>query len=236
MKVVFDHSQDEAGNIRTFYFKPERPVQFTAGQFASWTLKHDNPDSRGTNRWFTISSSPTYEFVTITTRYAGDDKSSSFKKALFALKPGDEMLMSDPMGDFVLPKFIQTPLIFVAGGIGITPFHSILEWLAATDETRPIKMLYGVNSEDEILFQDTFDKAGLHVTVAVSEPTDAWGGERGRLTADLILGLEQPSSDTLVYVSGPEPMVESLQKDLVKAGLQKHQFVGDFFPNYSKDY
>jgi ferredoxin-NADP reductase len=74
------------------------------------------------------------------------------------------------------------------------------------------------------------------VTVAVSEPTDAWGGERGRLTADLILGLEQPSSDTLVYVSGPEPMVESLQKDLVKAGLQKHQFVGDFFPNYSKDY
>lgn len=236
MKVVFDHSKDEAEHIRTFYFKPERPVQFTAGQFAEWTLKHSDPDNRGTKRWFTISSSPTDEFVTITTKYAGDDKSSSFKKALFRLEAGDEMLMSDPMGDFVLPKLIQTPLVFVAGGIGITPFHSILSWLASTSEERPIRMLYGVNSEDEIIFQETFDKASQHATIVVDDASPAWGGERGRLTAELILGLEKPSDDTLIYVSGPEPMVEALQKDLLKAGLSKSQFVGDFFPNYSQNY
>lgn len=232
MRVVFDHSVEEAANIRTFFFKPERAVHFTAGQFAEWTLKHPKPDKRSVKRWFTISSSPTEEFVAITTKFAGEDKSSSFKKALFGLMPGDEVLMSDPMGDFVLPKFIQTPLVFVAAGIGITPFHSILEWLANTGEQRPIKLLYGVHSEDEILFQETFDKAGIHATIIVSNPSPAWGGERGHLSAELILGLEKPSEDTLVYVSGPEPLVEKLEKDLKRAGLKKHQFVGDFFPNY----
>ncbi len=235
MKVVLDHTKDEAGNIRTFFFKPERPVQYTAGQFAEWTLQHPNPDKRGIKRWFTISSSPSGEFVTITTKHAAD-KVSSFKRALFKLEPGDEMLMSDPMGDFVLPKLIQTPLVFVAGGIGITPFHSILEWLADVKEERPIKLLYGVNTEDEIIFQDTFSRVGISPTIIVNEPEAAWGGERGRLSADLIMGLGKPGEDALVYVSGPEPMVEMLEKDLKKAGLKKSQFVGDFFPNYSENY
>ena len=141
--------------------------------------------------------------------------------------------MSEPMGDFVLPKLVQTPLIFVAGGIGITPFHCILEWLNATGEKRPIKLLYAVRVEDEIIFEETFDKASMKPTYIVSEPSDAWGGERGQLSAELILGLEKPDENTLVYVSGPELLVEKLETELKKAGLPKDQFVGDFFPNYT---
>lgn len=235
MKVTLDHTHDEADNIRTFFFKPEKPVHYTAGQFAEWRLEHPHADNRSVKRWFTISSSPTSEFVSITTKRAAEH-GSSFKKALFTLKPGDEVHMSDPMGDFVLPKLIQTPLVFVAGGIGITPFHSILGWLADTKEERPVKLLYGVSAEDEIIFQDTFAKAGVHATIVVSDPEPAWGGERGRLTAELILGLEKPSEDTLIYVSGPEPMVETLEKDLKKAGIKKSQLVLDLFPNYDVNY
>ena len=233
MKVVLDHIRDEAANIRTFYFRPERPIQYTAGQFTELTVPHKRPDKRGIKRWYTLSSSPTDDLLTITTKYAGDDKSSSFKKALFGLKPAAELDMAEPMGDFVLPKLIQTPLVFVAGGIGITPFHSILAWLTATKEQRPIKLLYGVRSEDEIIFQETFRKGGIEPTIIVSEPSEAWGGERGHISAELILDLAKPSEDALVYVSGPEPMVEALEKDLRKAGLRKDQFVGDFFPNYT---
>jgi ferredoxin-NADP reductase len=233
MQVTFERAEAEADNIKTFYFRPEKPVHYTAGQYTELTLPHKNPDKRGLKRWFTLSSSPTDELLTITTKYAGDDKSSSFKKALFKLKPGTELHMAEPMGDFVLPKLIQTPLVFVAGGIGITPFHSILSWLSETHESRPIKLLYGVRTEEEIVFQDTLHKAHVEPIIIVSEPSPAWGGERGRLSAELVLGLEKPSEDTLVYVSGPEPMVESLEKDLEKAGLKKHQFVGDFFPNYT---
>jgi glycine betaine catabolism B len=231
MKVTLDHSVAEAGNIRTFYFKPERPMQYTAGQYTELTVPHAHPDERGTKHWFTLSSSPLEEFLTITTKYAGDT-SSSFKKALFHLPDGSELDMVDAMGDFVLPKLVQTPLIFVAGGIGITPFHSMLEWLYETMEDRPIKLLYGVRTEDEIIFQETFKKARVEPTVVVSEPSDAWGGERGRIDAELILGLEKPSEDTLIYVSGPEPMVEALEKDLKSHGVKKEQLVLDFFPNY----
>ena len=232
MKAIFDHSRAEASNIRTFYFKPERPVHYTAGQYTELHLPHKNPDNRGTKRWFTLSSSPGDEFLTITTKYAGDGKSSSFKKTLFGLKPGTTVDMADPMGDFVLPKLIQTPLVFVAGGIGITPFHSILEWLNDTLEERPIRLIYGVRTEDEIIFQETFDKIGIEPTIVVDEPSDPWGGERGRITAELILGLEKPSEDTLIYVSGPEPMVQGLARDLHTAGVAKSQIVSDEFPNY----
>lgn len=232
MKVTFDHSETEAENIRTFYFKPERSVHYTAGQYTELHVSHAHPDDRGDKRWFTLSSSPEDELLSITTKYAGDDKSSSFKRALFKLEPGTELDAADPMGDFVLPKIIQTPLIFVAGGIGITPFHSMLKWLADTAEERPIKLLYGVRSEDEIVFQETFRAAGVEPTIVVGEPSDSWGGEQGRLTAELILGLEKPSDDALIYLSGPEPMVQSLAKDLHKAGWPKNQLVTDEFPNY----
>jgi glycine betaine catabolism B len=232
MKAVFDHSREEAPNIRTFFFRPEKPVHYTSGQFAEWTLKHPDYDDRGVKRWFTISSSPIDELVSLTTKY-NKERSSSFKTALFKLMPGDEILMSDPMGDFVLPKLMQTPMVFVAGGIGITPFHSMFEWLAANHEERPIKFIYGVHTEDEIVFQDTFEKAGVTPSIVVSEPEDSWGGERGRLSSELILGLGQPTEDTLIYLSGPEPMVEKLAKDLKRAGIRPHQLVVDAFPNYS---
>lgn len=231
VSVTLDHFHDEAANIRSFFFRPERPLQYTAGQYTELTLPHNNADQRGQKRWFTLSSSPTDELLSITTKHA-DENGSSFKRALFQLEPGKQLKMADPMGDFVLPKIIQTPLIFVAGGIGLTPFHSMLEWLSSTKEERPIKVLYGVRNEDEIIFQETFDKARLKPTIVVSEPSAAWGGERGHLSAELILGLEQPADDSLVYLSGPEPMVQKLAKDLHKQGLAKHQIVTDEFPNY----
>lgn len=233
MRATFIKSDPLTSAIRTFWFKPEKQFRYTAGQFTEMRLQHDNPDERGDTRWFTLSSAPTDELVSITTRYAGDDASSSFKKTLFALEPGTEVDIAEAMGDFVLPKLAQTPLIFVAGGIGLTPFHSMFAWLIDTGEQRNIRFLYAVNTENDIIFQDTFDKAGIHATIVVSNPSASWGGERGRLTADMILGLEKPTDDTLIYISGPEQMVEALQKDLGARGVSKRQLVGDFFPGYA---
>lgn len=233
MIATFHKAHDRSNDITTFSFRPHAPLHYTAGQFVELTVKHEKPDSRGQKRWFTISSSPKNEFINITTRMA-DEKSSSFKKALWKLKPGDEVTISDPMGDFVMPKLNQTPLLFVAGGIGITPFMSMFEWIIDSGEERPIKLLHGVRTEEDIIFQDTINKSKIHATIAVSEPSSAWGGERGRLTAEMILGLEKPDDNTLIYVSGPEPMVEALEKDLKKAGIKSSQLVLDFFPNYQE--
>lgn len=232
MQVVFDHRNDEAKDITTFYFRPETTLKYTAGQFIELTLPHTHSDKRGQKRWFTLSSSPTEPLLSITTKFTADGDGSTFKQALRRLQPGDKLTMSEAMGDFVLPKLLQTPLVFVASGIGITPFHSIISWLSATNEQRPITMLYAVNSEDEIIFQETLAKAHQHVTLVVNAPSAAWGGEQGPLTPELVMGIAQPSEESLVYVSGPEPTVEKLSNNLLHLGLKKHQLVLDLFPNY----
>lgn len=232
MRARLVKTVSEAENIKSFYFEPERPLQYTAGQFAEWKLPHDYPDKRGQKRWFTISSSPIDKHISLTTKF--NPEGSSFKRALRGLKPGDEIIVSEAMGDFVLPKLIQTPLVFVAGGIGITPFHSIFNWLSATGEQRPIHFIYGVNTEEEIIFQDSFAKLGVHPVIVVNKPSSAWGGEHGQLSAELVLGIAKPNQEALIYVSGPEPMVENLQKQFRAAGLKSNQFVGDFFPNYKE--
>lgn len=231
MKVTFDHAEDEAANITTFFFKPEKLFRYTAGQFTELHIPDAHHDNRGSKRWFTLSSSPTDELLSITTKFASQS-GSTFKNRLRELQPGTVVDMAEAMGDFVLPKLIQTPLVFVAGGIGVTPFHSIFAWLAASGEERPINFIYAVASEDEIIFQSTFEKAGQHATIVVSNPSPAWGGERGRVTAEMITGLKAIGDDSLIYISGPEGMVETLQKDLRAAGVKKSQLVGDFFPGY----
>lgn len=231
MKAHLHHIDEITNNIKTFWFEVSQPAQWTPGQFTELSLKHGQPDDRGIKRWFTISSSPTDGMMSITTRYAGDN-GSTFKRALFSAEPGQEVDLAEPMGDFVLPKLIQTPLLFVAGGIGITPFHSMFRWLASTGEVRDIRFIHAVRTEDDIIFQEDANAAGVDTTIVVSEPSDSWGGERGRVSAETILGIDKPSDDTLIYLSGPEPMLEALERDLETHGVDKKQLVTDFFPGY----
>ena len=230
MKVTFEKAERLAPTIETFWFKPEKPVDYVPGQFIELYLPHKQVDERGEKHWFTLSSSPTDKLLAITTKFA--ERSSSFKGAMRALEPGTVVDMAEPMGDFVLPKDASIPLVFVAGGMGITPFHSMFKWLAETDQTRNIKFIYAVRSEDDIIFQDTYDKAGIHATIIVHEPSDAWGGERGIITGEKILKLSEASEDSLIYLTGPEPMIESLQDQLLALKVPKRRLVTDFFPNY----
>ncbi len=232
MKATFEHSDDINHNVRTFWFHPSQPVQYTAGQFTQLYLPHDKPDDRGIKRYFTLSSSPSDELLSITTKF-DDERVSSFKQTLAALKPGAEIEFDEPMGDFVLPKLVQTPLVFVAGGIGLTPLHSMCQWLIDTGEERNIRLFYGVDSEDDIIFHDVFDKADVRTTIVVNKPTPSWGGERGLVTANMIMGVDKPTDDTLFYLSGPEPMLEILKKDLIEHGIDHRHIVTDFFPGYT---
>lgn len=234
MDVSFDHAADEAPGIRTFYFRPSQPFHYIAGQFVELTLNHDKPDNRGSKRWFTLSSAPAESLLSITTRRSAK-KGSSFKAALWALQPNSRLHMSQPMGDFVLPKDPSRPLIFIAGGIGVTPFNSIFKQLAADRQRRSIRFFYGVRSENEIIFQTSFARANIHATIIVKRPSDAWGGEQGQLDAAKIIGLEQqpPVADCLIYISGPEAMVEALATGLVRQGLKSNQIITDGFTGYA---
>lgn len=222
MQVIFEHTQDENDEIKTFYFIKPANFRYTAGQFIELYLPHENSDKRGQKHWFTLSSSPTQAYLTITTRHFAKN-GSSFKQQLFSLKPGDKVDMSEPMGDFVLPKDPSIPLVFVAGGIGVTPFHSIVQWLLDTNEQRSIQMLYVSRDQKDLIFLDTFNKFDMELQTLTKQ----------QLTADLIYKHANGLDDKLIFISGPEPMTEALVDQFKAMGFLYDQLVTDYFPGYS---
>lgn len=227
MKFRLHHTQPENQEVQTFWFEPSASLRYQAGQFVELILPHPHTDERGDHRWFTLSSSPTEKFVSITTRNFGK-KASSFKKTLFALKPGDEIKASETMGDFVLPKDSSRPLLFVAGGIGITPMRSMAKFLADTHEERDITLLYAARDDKNLLFLDLFRT--IQAKVMPITPTHTWR----RLSSDLILQYAHP--DSLIFISGPEPMTEKLVDELNNKGVKEARLVTDYFPGYDNEY
>ncbi len=172
MKVRLDHVSGTAKNIYTFWFKAESMPRYIAGQFIELKIPHDNKDKRGDKRWFTLSSSPTEPMLSITTKFAAEN-GSSFKAALRALKPGAELNMASPMGDFVLPKDAGIPLVFVAGGIGSTPLRSMCKYMQDSGEQRNVHVIYNANTAEDVAFRDVFEPLGKQFVTVLNQRLNA---------------------------------------------------------------
>lgn len=235
MQVTFVRKEPVAEHITSFWFKPERPLRYIAGQFIELHLPHENVDERGDKHWFTLSSSPTDPLLSITTKFA-EGKSSSFKLTLNELQPGAELNMASPMGDFVLPKDPTIPLLFVAVDIGCTPFHSIIKFLQDSNEQRDVTLLYGARNLGQVAFRETFDKPGNKFRLVLREPPTTWKGVRGRITTQTILENITDPQKQHIYISGPESVVEKLTKELEQSSFPQTHIRTDYFPGYVSEY
>lgn len=227
MKVVLESIEDLSPVIKTFWFKKPAGFNYIAGQFIELNLPH-KADSRGQKRWFTLSSAPSDDLLSITTKIILE--ASSFKKFLAKLNPGDEISMTDSMGDFVLPRKKDIPLVFVAGGIGITPFHSILKELSNKGEKRDITLIYAAKDKESLVFLDELSKSAKVLPLLSAPPKD-WTGLSGTLTAERIMQISEINDQTRIYLSGPEKMVETIT-DKLKESVKPEQVVTDYFPGY----
>lgn len=223
MIISLDHSEEVAKNSVTFWFKVEQAINYTAGQYIEMFLPHNNPDQRGQKRWFTLSSSPTEKLIAITTKHPVN-RISTFKKVLFGLQPGSKIQISEPMGDFVLPKDNTIPLLFVAGGIGITPVRSIVKMLEDNSQKRNLSIIYIAHTIDDIAFRNLFENCGATFNIFLSD-------EANPANLDSIMGHVTPQ--TLTYISGPELFVEILETKLLGAGIKPDKLVLDFYHGYS---
>jgi ferredoxin-NADP reductase len=224
MALTLTEKEHLIDNVWAFRFKPSEPLHYTAGQYIRVELPHENPDSEGTKRWFTNSAAPYEGIMQITTRVS----ESTFKQALAKLAPGDELqLIEKPEGDFVWQDS-EFPIVFVAGGIGVTPFHSILKQRAHDNLPLNATLVYGSRTP-EVPFKNELtawqaDDPNLKVLYEVGQP----------LTAERLAELVPTINESLVYVSGPEPMVQALSNDLKQHGLPEAQLKQDEFPNYDQ--
>ncbi len=221
--------------IYDFAFLPERKLAFAPGQYAEWTLPHAHTDSRGNRRTFTIASSPTRNEVHIGIKLP--QKPSSFKQALLQMQPGDYVMAGQFAGTFVLPRNTSRKLVFIAGGIGITPFLSMLTYIVDTRQQRDVVLLHLVSSPDDVGYDGLLQRLaqqGIRVIPILNAPQapPSWPGRIGSLTVDL-LGNEIPDfADRTFYLSGPNGMVEHYQDMLHELGVKPRHIVTDYFSGY----
>lgn len=232
MEVIYDHSEKVAHNTRTFWFRAPHKPDYQAGQFIELYLPHANADNRGQKRWFTLSSSPSEDFLAVTTKYT-PAKSSSFKRQLFSLAAGNVANISQPIGDFVLPKDQRVPLVFIAAGVGITPVRSMIVWLADKGERRDVHVIYCLRNRASAAFRDIFESYGAKLDLVLSRQSPSSSGHSNIINSSLVNELIHDASGKLLYISGPEQFVEKLEADIRRSGVSADQLVLDYYHGYT---
>lgn len=226
MKLILKEKKQETPDVTTFIFEPSEKLEWKAGQFLHYVLHHDKTDDRGSDRWFTISSAPFEGHVNITTRF-NNQRSSTFKETLKNLKEGGEIEASEVDGDFIVDD-PQKEMVFIAGGIGVTPFRSILLQLDHEGKNLNIHLLYANRSEDNIPFKEEFESlAKKHPEFKITYIIDP-----EKLNEETLKKYLPDLAIPIFYVSGPEPMVDSLGETLKSLGVAEDRLKQDWFPGY----
>lgn len=226
-----------SSDIYDFIFGIDKKFNFIPGQYLEWTLNVNNSDSRGNRRYFTISSSPTEDDLRIGVKFY--ENSSSFKKNLVDLNIGDKILGGNLSGEFTIQDNENKKLVFVAGGIGITPFRSIIKYLLDKNIKIDIVILFSNKLKEEIVYKDIFDQAFdklniktyYNLTDLENIPND-WQGEKGRINNQIIKKYVPDFNERYFYLSGPHTMVSGFEEVLINMGISKNKIKKDFFPGF----
>jgi glycine betaine catabolism B len=228
MRAYFDHTEHLSSNIDAFWFRPEGRFRYTAGQFVEFQLPHADMDERGDKRWFTLTSVPGQQLISFAAIFP--EHGSSYKRALRAIQPGTAVEMSEPLGDFVLPKDPTVPMVWVAGGVAAAAFAAMAKELAASGKPRAIAFFQSARQAEELLFANCWQAASLEPQQTVTQPDASWQGRTTRFNADEILAAAPGAlGQTLFYVSGSNTLVESLCSDLAVRGVAREQIVREAF-------
>ena|ERR671916_1325730 len=230
----------EGTDIMTFKFTKDWYPEYKAGQFAFFPLNNVNNDSRGPVRHFSLTSSPNEDALIISTRI----RDTPYKHRLSTMQEGEQVNVSKPQGNFVLHDDYSKHAIFLSGGIGVTPFRSMIKY--ATDKQLPIKitMFDSNRNRQNILYKDEFDnwatqnqhlkivytiteeekvkeqeeQRSIDTTNRATETKGNWEGERGRIDRTMVERhvTKDEIDNAIFYICGPPGMINALQENLLK--------------------
>ncbi|MBI4153594.1 FAD-dependent oxidoreductase [Candidatus Woesebacteria bacterium] len=239
MKLKLVEKREEAKGTKSFFWEPEKPLTYIAGQYYYFTLPSLNyPDPRGATRHFTLSSSPTEgNLLRITTRMRQE---SGFKKTLDELPIGTQIEGEGPNGTFILDDGDSGSHVFLAGGIGITPFRSMIKYAADKNLNIPIHLIYANSIPEEITFAGELQNwakswPNLKLDMTITKPEESsqpWSGLTGRIDENLIQKLVSDFNKNIFWVCGPPAMVEAMEQALGKLGLSAGKLHSEKFTGY----
>jgi ferredoxin-NADP reductase/Na+-translocating ferredoxin:NAD+ oxidoreductase RnfD subunit len=227
-----------AANSVDFVFTSNKRLAYQPGQYMEWTLPHNHIDDRGNRRYFTLASSPTEPTLRLGIKFY--EPSSSYKKAMLDMTDKTSIVAAQVSGDFVLPKNPKHKLVFIAGGIGVTPFRSMVKYLIDTRDQRDVIVLYAANNVSDIAYKEVLEQArqqlGIATTYVLSKPDTTQPLETyqraGYVDGNAIRAAVPDYSSRKFYISGSHQMVMTVQNALGELGVPKSHIKVDYFPGY----
>ncbi|WP_026702798.1 FAD-dependent oxidoreductase [Salibacterium aidingense] len=221
-ELSFLESSKESEGVHSFLFEKPKDVTWTAGQHGLFTITHKKV--KNSTKPFTLSSTPAENVVKITTLI--NDEPSEFKQALLELKHGMNIKMSGPVGSFHLKD--NRPALLIAGGIGITPYRSVLKQLEAEGRynEKQLNLLYMSNKMPDIFKEELGEMAENNVmNVKYVDSRDHLYEE-----IDKFITLYQNNGN--YFIAGPKSMVDSISVDLRSKNISKRNITKDGFFGY----
>lgn len=223
----------EASGVMSYLFASSSKLNYKAGQYLEWTLPGVGVDARGNRRYLTLSSAPSEPHLMFTVKLP--PKPSKFKLVLNNMKDGQQIVATRLAGDFVLPDEAHKKLVFIAGGVGITPFRSIIKQLIVEKESRDILLFYFVNHSGDIAFSSLF-KVAVKNGVRTQYLTTS-GKEKGYLHSyfdeKIINSFIPDYKQRTFYISGSQGFVAAARQTLLSKGISAGNITTDYFPGYN---
>lgn len=243
--LSFIKKEKIAKDTYSFYFErgTHSNWDFLPGQYIRMTLAIKNPDNRGNSRFFTIASSPLEkDYIMITTKIIQSQVpdgtwQSSFKKRLVELTTGEKVKFFGPMGGFVLKEGEKEARVFLAGGIGITPFHSMITYANSKNLSGPITLIVSFSTHEDLVFCEELSDIAkknpyVKIIYTITHPEDGWKGETGRISEALIKKYLPNFIEHLYYIVGPPAMVVAIEEVVKNMGIEGNKIFIENFTGY----
>ncbi len=235
-ELPFIQKKQESEDSYSFYFDRKNiSFNFLPGQYIKIFLNIENPDERGSIRFFSIASSPTeIDSLFITTRIIR----SSFKLSLSNLKTGEKVKFMGPFGNFVLKEDEKKPKVFVAGGIGVTPFRDMIKYSYDKGLKNELYLFNSFKDAKEITYFNEMNEiqkrypAFHYIPTVTQNKTLGWIGETGRINSEMLRRYIGDINVPIYYVAGPEVIVEALSKVISEMGVASENIRSESFPGY----
>jgi len=237
LRIKLKARRIETNDVMSFIFDlGGQPLKYMPGQFLHYELDTlAFPDERGNSRHLTISSSPTEEgIVMFTTKIRG----SGFKETLRQAPIGFGLTCESPEGEFVLREGEANKRhVFIAGGIGVTPYRSILRYSADMHEPLNALLLNFNRSSADIVFRLELEDIARQMPAfsfvnVLTEPEEGWKGPRGKLDEEALREWTPDPGGALFWVSGPPGMVAGCRELLGQIGVDSKNIRTERFMGY----
>ncbi len=225
-----------AGDVAVFRIEKPDGFTFKAGQWCAVTVPDIGfHDERGLKRPLSIASSPREKDLLFATKLSN----SAMKRTMAEIKTGTIISLDEPLGSLLLPEDVTVPLVFLAGGIGITPFRSMLQYAAETPTGHTITLFYSNRTPEETPFLEDLARLSresgairVYNTMTRVGVGSNWSGLTGRLNPQMVMDNCRSWESAAYYIVGPPAMADAMKQTLSDMKIDPKRITVELFAGY----